>query len=153
MKIATLALIIQNGHVLLGRKKKGEIGTNTLNGPGGKLEPGESLVDCVVRETNEELGIKLVPEQLDEVAVITFYAAGEPDFKVHVYRTDYFEGTLAETADMIPAWYPCDDLPLDQMLESDRMWFGKAIAGEKFRADVYYLARAKDFQRIEFADY
>ncbi|MEK7201186.1 MAG: hypothetical protein AAB737_00945 [Patescibacteria group bacterium] len=38
--IATLALIVRDGELLLGRKiKKGaDIGEQTLNGPGGKLE-------------------------------------------------------------------------------------------------------------------
>src|SRR4051812_41669810 len=102
MKIATLAIIVKDGNVLLGWKKKGEIGTKTLNGPGGKCEEGETIVECLVRETKEELDIELTPEALDEIAVITFFAAGEPSFKVHVFRTETFSGEPKETADMVP---------------------------------------------------
>ncbi len=150
MKVATLAIIRQQDKVLLGLKKKGEIGTQTYNGPGGKVEPGETTVECVIRETDEELGITLHPESLKLISIITFFAAGEPDFEVHVYLTHEFTGTPTETVDMIPEWFPIDALPLDRMLESDREWFSKAVAGEEFRANVYYKQRAADFERIEF---
>ncbi len=150
MKQATLALIVRDGKVLLGEKKRGEIGTGTLNGPGGKLDPGETLEECVVRETREELGIALDPHALALTAVITFYAADIPDLEVYVYRTDTFAGELHETDDMVPGWYDIEHLPLDRMLESDRAWFAKAARGERFKADVFYKERAKDFEKIEF---
>lgn len=151
MKIATLAIILQDGSVLLGEKKKGEIGTGVLSGPGGKLDPGETLVECLLRETREELAIELDPAALEMVAVIDIYAAGEIDFRVYVYHTGLFSGDIKETADMIPAWYPIDNLPFDKMFESDRHWFLKAVRGEKFNAKVQYLERAKSFAEIKFS--
>ncbi|MBI2013670.1 MAG: 8-oxo-dGTP diphosphatase [Candidatus Colwellbacteria bacterium] len=153
MKIATLAIIVRDGKVLLGYKKKGEIGAKTLNGPGGKVEPGETLLHCVVREAREELGIHLIPSTLNEIAVITFFASGEPDFKVHIFWTDKFRGRPKETSEMIPQWVSVSTLPLDQMLESDRKWFPKAIRGERFRATVHYKESASGFQKIEFTPY
>jgi 8-oxo-dGTP diphosphatase len=149
MKIATLALIIQDGKILLGEKKKGEIGTGTLNGPGGKLDPGETLLECVVRETQEEMEIRLDPARMEKNAIVTFHAAGEPDFQVHVYRTNSFEGDVHETADMIPSWHSITELPFDRMLDSDKEWFTQAVTGEPFCANVYYRERAKGFERIE----
>lgn len=150
MKIATLAIIVRDNKVLLGWKKKGEIGERTLNGPGGKQDPGETLVECLVRETKEELDIALDPARLSEVAVITFHAAGIPDFKVHVFRTGTFDGEPKETADMVPEWHGVDALPFERMLESDREWFKRAIDGTPFLANVYYKERAAEFERIEF---
>ncbi len=154
MKIATLALITRNkNQVLLGCKKKGEIGTNTLNGPGGKVEIGESLTECLLRETQEELNITLNPDHLEKMGVITFFHEQKPDFEVHIFHTEYFLGTPQETKDMIPNWYDIDNLPFDKMLESDRVWFSKMVNGEKFNAHVYYHQRAKNFDRIEFLPY
>lgn len=150
MKIATLAIITWQGKTLLGEKKKGEIGTGTLNGPGGKLEPGETLEECLIRETREEMAIQLFEDKLTKVAIITFHADGEPTFRVHVYRTSDFKGTPRETADMIPAWYDNDDLPFDRMLGSDRKWYRQAIDGEPFCANVYYREGTEGFLDIKF---
>lgn len=145
-----MAIIVKNGQVLLGYKKKGEIGAGTLNSPGGKCEEGESPIQCVIRETREELGINLSRENLEEVAIITFFAANVPDFKVHVFLSKVFEGEPEETEDMIPEWHDIRNLPLGKMLESDRHWFSKALSGEKFKANVFYKKRATGFERIEF---
>jgi 8-oxo-dGTP pyrophosphatase MutT (NUDIX family) len=154
MKIATLAIVRRGNKVLLGRKKKGsELGEGTLNGPGGKFEPekDKTIIDCVVRETMEEVDSKLLPAKLEKCAVITFHFSGEPSFEVHVYRTDYFEGEPHETDSMVPYWFDIDHLPFDRMLESDYTWFSRLIQGEKFCANVFYRdAGAKNFLNIEF---
>lgn len=151
MKTATLALIIQDGKVLLAEKKKGEIGTGMLSGPGGKLGLGETLVECLVRETEEEWNIRLVEDDIEQIAHIVFHAGGKPDFDVHIYRASRFYGELVETADAtLPEGYSLDALPLSKMFDGDRHWFPKAASGERFFANVYYKERAKEFDRIEF---
>jgi 8-oxo-dGTP diphosphatase len=168
MKIATLGIVIHNDKLLLGEKKKGEIGTGVLSGPGGKLDPGETLPECLIRETREELTIELDPVSLELVARIIFHKgrtrfmflnkildffgwrSSVPDFEVSVYRARILSGELVETDDMIPGLYPLDDLPLEQMYEADRHWLPKAARGEKFCANVYYFGRAQGFNRIEF---
>ncbi|HUQ30195.1 MAG TPA: NUDIX domain-containing protein [Candidatus Paceibacterota bacterium] len=151
MKIATLGIVLRSDEILLGEKKKGEIGTGVLSGPGGKLDPGETLEECLIRETREELdGVELDPASLEKVALIDFYAGTEIDFRVHVYRARILRGEIHETVDMIPRWYSLHALPLDRMYEADRHWLPKAARGEKFRANVYYRERAKGFSSIEF---
>jgi len=151
MKIATLGIITRENEILLGMKRGGsEIGDGTLNGPGGKQELGETILECLVRETEEEVGIILDPAKAEKTAVITFYSGGIPDFEVHVYRTSSFIGEPHATKSMIPSWYDTEDLPVHRMLESDRAWFSKAVRGEKFRANVYYREKAKGFLNIVF---
>ncbi len=43
------------GRVLLIHKKRG-LGKGKINGPGGRLEAGETPVQAAVRETREEVG-------------------------------------------------------------------------------------------------
>jgi len=150
MKIATLGIIIENEKLLLGEKKKGEIGTGRLSGPGGKLDQGETLEECLVRETREELEIDLDPNSLELVAVIDFYAAGEIDFRVYVYRAKILSGEIHETADMIPGWYTATEETFKRTYESDQHWLPQAARGEKFNANVYYEKRAEGFLNIEF---
>ena len=151
MEKATLAIIMRNGHILLGRKQSApEIGEGTLNGPGGKQDPGETLLGCMVREAREELGIELDRKNTEKAAIITFFAAGEPGLEVHTYRADTFSGEPRETESMVPEWYPLDRIPYDQMLEADPHFFPQLLVGETFNANVYYREKARDFERIEF---
>jgi len=55
-----VAVIIKNdkGQVLLGLRKS-KLGNLTWGAPGGKLEKGETIEECIIRETEEETGMIL----------------------------------------------------------------------------------------------
>lgn len=57
IKVGCEIFIINNDELLLG-KRKNCYGEGTWALPGGHLEQGESLIDCVKRELLEELGIE-----------------------------------------------------------------------------------------------
>ncbi|MFZ2167386.1 MAG: 8-oxo-dGTP diphosphatase [Minisyncoccia bacterium] len=151
MKIATLAIIERGNEILFGRKiGSPEIGKGTLNGPGGKMESvDKTILDCVIRETSEETGITLNPDKIEKIAIITFYAAGEPSFEVHVYRTSDFTGEPCETESMIPEWHNRNAIPYERMLEADPHFFPQLLRGEKFRTNVYYERKAEGFIKID----
>ena len=67
--LATLMFVVQKGRILLIRKKRG-IGAGKVNGPGGKFEPGETALQCVLREVREELHIDI--EDAREMGVLNF---------------------------------------------------------------------------------
>lgn len=146
----TLGILLRNDKVLLGEKKRGEIGIGILSGPGGKQEPDETLTECLIRETREELAIELDPVSLELAAVIDFYVADEIDSRVYVSRVEVSLGEVRETKEMIPQWYLLNKLPYEGMFESDIHWFLKAARGNAFHAKVYYRERAKGFVRIKF---
>ena len=56
---ATLLFVLQQEKVLLIRKKRG-LGKGKINAAGGRLEPGETAMDCAVREVQEELCITVL---------------------------------------------------------------------------------------------
>jgi 8-oxo-dGTP pyrophosphatase MutT (NUDIX family) len=57
------------GALLLGRKKRG-FGAGKINGFGGKVEPGETILAGALRETAEEAGV--MPRDARQVGVIRF---------------------------------------------------------------------------------
>ena len=59
---ATLLFIVRDGEILLIRKKRG-LGAGKINGPGGKIDPGETARQCAVREVEEELLITATDPQ------------------------------------------------------------------------------------------
>jgi 8-oxo-dGTP diphosphatase len=59
--------------------------------PGGKLEPGETLEDCLIRECREELGVTLFVREVF-MEVLHEY----PDLTVHLtlFQAEIAEGTV-----------------------------------------------------------
>ena len=58
MKQVAAAIASQNGKVLVTRRAAGQKLAGFWEFPGGKLEPGEDVQTCIVRELEEELGVK-----------------------------------------------------------------------------------------------
>lgn len=83
-------LAVRDGRILLCKRKKG----GPLILPGGKIEAGESLEQCLVREVAEELGgvtvtgIVLAGTYEDMTAGLD----GEPERRI---RIDLFQGALS----------------------------------------------------------
>ena len=55
--VAACALVDADGRILLTRRPEGKALAGLWEFPGGKLEPGESAEEAVIRELSEELGI------------------------------------------------------------------------------------------------
>lgn len=126
---ATLLFVIKGGKILLIRKKRG-LGAGKINGPGGKLEKGETPLACALRETHEELGIHaLSPEYC---GVHQFQFVDGYSLLVHVYKAADFNGQPIETDEAIPHWFKLDDIPYAEMWVDDCLWLPLVISGEKF---------------------
>ena len=129
-EVATLMFVHKQGRVLLIRKKRG-LGAGKINGPGGRIEPGETPLECAVRETREELLI--TPVNVKPAGELFFHAEDMPKIHGHVFTATDYEGTPAETEEAIPLWTSVDDLPLDEMWDDDRLWLPHVLAGSSIR--------------------
>ena len=92
--ITTLCYILNgNNEVLLSMKKRG-VGVGRWNGQGGKVKEGESLEGSVIREVEEETGLKVA--NLINRGVLEFVAPEKPEIqsRCHIYVTRDFEVNL-----------------------------------------------------------
>jgi 8-oxo-dGTP diphosphatase len=55
--VAAVALVDPDNRVLIAQRPAGKSLAGLWEFPGGKLEPGETPEDCLIRELREELGI------------------------------------------------------------------------------------------------
>jgi len=128
---ANLCFILKGDRVLLIRKKRG-LGAGKINGPGGKLEPGETALAAAIRETQEEIGV--TPLHVEERGVLHFQFTDGYSLHCVVFVARDFDGEPIETVEAAPFWFALDALPLEEMWEDDRHWLPQALAGESFDA-------------------
>lgn len=79
LTVSAVVLNGDDGRVITVRKR----GTDRFMLPGGKPEPGETALDCAVREVAEELGFDLDGRELAVLGEFTTMAANEPGFALH----------------------------------------------------------------------
>jgi len=130
--VGVLCYIRDRGRVLLQLKAESRFGGGLWNGPGGKILDGESLEEATVREVREETGLTV--RNLVEHGALTFYfgAAVEPDYTVHIFSTERFEGELTPSDEGDLEWHRDDALPYDRMWPDDRIWVPHLLAGRRF---------------------
>lgn len=146
-KVTTLCLVRDGEYMLLAMKKRG-FGAGKWNGFGGKVNPGESIEDATVRETEEEGLIRV--RNLRRVGVLHFSFEGDPlTIECHVFWTDLWDGTPTETEEMKPAWFGRADIPFSEMWSDDIHWFPLFFAGTPFVGTFHFAADHKTILRQE----
>ncbi|MFZ4766263.1 MAG: 8-oxo-dGTP diphosphatase [Roseimicrobium sp.] len=125
---ATLMFIADGERVLLIRKKRG-FGQGKINGPGGKLDPGETELACAVRETQEELAVTaLNPQKRGE---LWFQFVDGLAMHVAVFHATAHEGEAIETEEAAPLWTPIHAIPFEQMWADDVHWLHRMLTAQE----------------------
>ncbi|MBQ7413786.1 MAG: (deoxy)nucleoside triphosphate pyrophosphohydrolase [Alphaproteobacteria bacterium] len=83
MKKIGMAVVVHNGKILIAQRKKTMKQGGLWEFPGGKIEPGETPVQCIQREFMEELGMTVhVGKYLNEM---NYTYQGLDDFHFDTY--------------------------------------------------------------------
>ncbi|HEX8371166.1 MAG TPA: 8-oxo-dGTP diphosphatase [Chthoniobacterales bacterium] len=127
---ATLCFIIVGTRVLLIHKLRG-LGMGKVNAPGGKIDFGESPVDCAIRETQEEVGV--TPLDPQHVAELSFHFTNGFQLQCSVFLAHGHVGEPHPTPEADPFWCELDSIPYHEMWQDDALWLPQVLAGEKIR--------------------
>lgn len=122
MKLATLCYVKADGKTLMIHriKKENDMHHGKWNGLGGKLDPGESPEECVIREVFEESGLKIVAPRLKGVLTFPKFAKNE-DWYAFIFVAHEFYGQLIDSNEGVLRWI--DD---GRLLDLD-LWEGDNI--------------------------
>jgi 8-oxo-dGTP diphosphatase len=128
---ATLMFILRDEQILLIHKKRG-LGAGKINGPGGRLEPGETPLAAAIRETQEEICV--TPTGIQPAGELLFQFVDGFSIHGYVFTATGFTGEPQETDEAIPTWRPTAALPYHEMWADDRVWMPLLLQGRKFTA-------------------
>ena len=112
VELTVLCLIHKNGKYLLQDRIKNDWKGYTL--PGGHIEPGESIVDAVIREMQEETGLTIRHPHLCGVKQ---FPLEEGRYIVFLFETEEFEGDLRSSEEGTMHWIEEKELSKVNLVE------------------------------------
>ncbi len=143
---ATILFVIKDNQILLIHKKRG-LGAGNINGPGGRLEPGETTREAAIREVEEELCI--TPEDVTHCGELSFQFLDGLSIHCTVFRAEGYRGTPSETDEAIPLWTSLDEIPYDRMWADDQYWIPLMLARQPFTGVFLFDESAMLDHRID----
>ena len=126
---AVLLFVSRDEQILLIHKRRG-LGAGKINGPGGRIEPGESPLQAAIREVEEELLV--TPTGVREAGELKFQFVDGFSIHGYVFTATDCVGEPTETDEAIPLWTPLDRIPFERMWEDDHVWIPLMLAQKPF---------------------
>ncbi|HWZ66175.1 MAG TPA: NUDIX domain-containing protein [Patescibacteria group bacterium] len=104
-------IILKDRKVLVGRST----GKEYFIHPGGKIEPGETAKQAVIRELKEEFQIDVLEEDLEEFDKNSAPAANSPEIDVHmeVFLVKKWQGDIIPDNEIEENRWLTSDVPKD----------------------------------------
>ena len=106
VELTTLCMISRGDEILLQNRVKTDWRGYCF--PGGHVEPGESIVDSVIREMQEETGLTVRNPKL---CGIKQFPIDGGRYLVFLFKTDEFAGELSSSEEGRVEWIHRKDLP------------------------------------------
>lgn len=145
----TLLYLRRGDQILLALKKRG-FGKDKYNGIGGKVDPGESVEQALVRECQEEITVTVTDYQ--KVGYLVFEEHHEQELKkmhIHIFVSSVWEGNPTETEEMKPQWFNLFDIPYSKMWPADKLWLPTVLEGNKIRGH-FVLSENEEVEDYHF---
>ena len=108
-----------DGKVLVQNRRDPNWGGLTF--PGGHVEPGESMVDSVIREMQEETGLTVHHPRL--VGTKSWMQQDGSRYLVLLYTADSYEGELRDSEEGDVQWMTIDEMRAGRMVEGMEHYF------------------------------
>lgn len=122
-----------DGKVLVQNRRDPNWGGLTF--PGGHVEPGESLVDSVIREMQEETGLTVKHPWL--IGTKSWMQKdGSGRYLVLLYTATEYEGELHSSEEGDIAWMTIDEMRQGQMVDGMELFFDVFLGQD--HSEIWY---------------
>lgn len=111
-------ILERNGKILICRRRPDQSHALQWEFPGGKVEPGESPEDALVRELSEELGIEAGVGP--RIASYEYAYPGKQPILLHFFHVDSYRGEPRNLIFHEMRWEPAGRLADFDFVEGDR---------------------------------
>ena len=129
-----------DGRVLVQNRRDPNWGGLTF--PGGHVEPGESLVDSVIREMQEETGLTVRNPKL--VGTKSWMQKdGSGRYLVLLYQATEYEGRLCSSDEGEISWMTLEEMRAGRMVEGMELYFDVYFGKE--HCEIWYDLRGNDW--------
>ncbi len=105
--LVAAGVIVAEGRVLLTQRMPDAHLGGTWEFPGGKVEPGEAPEAALVRELEEEIGVRVA---VDDIFDVTFWRYERKDVLLLFYRARILEGEVRDLGVAAHRWAARADL-------------------------------------------
>jgi 8-oxo-dGTP pyrophosphatase MutT (NUDIX family) len=120
---------------MLKRGAHKRIDPNRLNGIGGRVDPGEDMLNTVIRETEEETGYKITPDQIQFRGLLKLEGGYDEDWIVGIFMIEVTDKTIPignQTDDGELMWIHKDKvLDTEYELIDDLKYYFKQLIEDK----------------------
>lgn len=138
MIIATICEITKDGKLLLQKKAEGKFGEGKWNGPGGKVQEGETPLEGVIREVKEETGLSVKNPVLKGVLDFYFGVKPAPDWTTYIYHVTDYKGKIKPNEEGELKWFNYEEIPYHQMWQDDIYWLPPMLVGHNFKGSFWF---------------
>lgn len=111
--VGVATIIRKDNKILLGHRKS-TLGFDTWGLPGGKLDFGEDLKDCAIRELKEETNLITIKDNIKLIGVTNAIYDDETHYITVIYDAYYYAGEIKiMEPDKCSEWkfFAYDELP------------------------------------------
>ena len=149
--VCTIVFLLRGDEILLAMKQRG-VGAGYWNGPGGKVDLGETIEQAMIRECEEEIGV--TPTEYTKVAYHDFVLQNEEGSWhqwTHVYVATAWQGEPAPSDEMLPRWFSQANIPYAQMWPDDILWLPLVLEG-KLLQTRFVLAKDEQVEDYDITE-
>ncbi len=143
---ATLLFAVRDDGAMLFIRKKRGLGAGLYNGPGGRLEPGETPLQAAIRETREEVCLDV--RSAVRAGSLRFDFADGYKLKGHVFVTRDWSGEPQATDEADPVWFQPDEIPYANMWHDDPIWMPFLLQGRYFDGTFCFDGQRMRYHRV-----